>query len=408
MTRPFPNEEAADEQRLEASARRYPQRVPRADLAAVERLKQRADLEDLPRTIVVVGTNGKTSTATYIERVLLATGLRVGATTSPHLRAWSERVRVLGQRVGARWLADEVQRLDRLAVDDREQLRFFDLLTLATLRIFTQDDVDVAVFEAGIGGRLDTTAVLHPKIVVLTGIALDHVELLGTDERSILSEKLGIAEADALVVAAPLGGDLEAAAAVEAARRGATLRIVETGGGSFVQQNQALAMSAAEAALALFGLSVDRDRTVESSALAEPVPGRLERGRFDDVRYLLDAAHNEEGWSALMSEVAEPIVAVVSVSADRPLERFASIVHRPQVLAAVATTAWEGRSAPAAALGHALADAGLDVETVVGPKEAVRRGIELARGRAATLAVFGTSYLLGHALEVLRPPARSS
>ena len=210
-----------------------------------------------------------------------------------------------GRRVGARRLADEVDRLDRLAdAGGRGQLRFFDLLTLAALRIFEEDDVDVAVFEAGIGGRLDATAVLRPRVVVLTGVALDHVDLLGSDERSILGEKLGVAAAGSVVVAAPLDDGLAAHARAEADRRGATLRFVDTGDGSFVERNRLLAVAATNTALATFELPGEREAAASASVLSAPVPGRLERGEADGVEYLLDAAHNEEGWNALMSELA--------------------------------------------------------------------------------------------------------
>ena len=195
------------------------------------------------RAVVVVGTNGKTSTATFLARLLQASGLRVGLTVSPHLRRWSERVQVDGSEVDEAELADRVEAL--AAAGAGLDLRFFDLVTFAAAEIFADRHVDVAVLEAGIGGRLDATAALRPQLVVLTGIALDHTELLGSDELSILREKLGVAPAGAVVVSAPLGPELEAEAVRLAADAGFRLVPASVAGSTFLERNWSLARAAA-------------------------------------------------------------------------------------------------------------------------------------------------------------------
>jgi dihydrofolate synthase/folylpolyglutamate synthase len=168
----------------------YPSRAPRPDLAAVEALRDAAGISLPETTVVVVGTNGKTSASVYLGRLLASSGRRVGVTTSPHLRRWGERVAIDGEPVDDLQLAREVEAVHQLAraLPGRETLRFFDLVTLAAARLFAAAGVDAAVFEAGIGGRLDTTRVLRAPLVVLTGVGLDHTELLGGTEEAILRE----------------------------------------------------------------------------------------------------------------------------------------------------------------------------------------------------------------------------
>src|SRR5579862_2966282 len=127
-------------ERLESLAAALPRRRPRPDLAAVEALAARTGIRAPERTAVVVGTNGKTSTATFLARLLQAGGLRVGLTVSPHLRSWSERVLVDGKEVDEGELADRVETLAEAAAD--LDARFFDLLTLAAVAIFADRGVD--------------------------------------------------------------------------------------------------------------------------------------------------------------------------------------------------------------------------------------------------------------------------
>ena len=220
---------AEAERELDALARRYPQRRPRADLAAVERLRDAAPIGHVTRHVVVVGTNGKTSTATYLARLLTLAGARTGLVTSPHIASWGERVRVDDEPLPVAELAERVGQLAAFAGDPEAapDLRFFDLLTLACEALLADAGVDVAVVEAGLGGRLDASRTLLPKLVVLTGIDLDHTELLGPTREHILIEKLAVAPPGALVLAGGLDDALAARAAEEAERLGVRLELVE-------------------------------------------------------------------------------------------------------------------------------------------------------------------------------------
>jgi len=368
-------------ERLESLATAMPRRRPRLDLSAVETLAQRAGIRAPERTAVIVGTNGKTSTATFLARLLHAGGLSVGLTVSPHLRRWSERVLIDGTEVDEGELAHRVETLAEAAAG--LDVRFFDLLTFAAAEIFADRGVDVGVFEAGIGGRLDTTHALRAQLVVLTGIGLDHTELLGPDEASILREKLGVAPPGAVVVSAPLAPDLAVEAQRVAAQAGIRLEFPPVEGATFYERNAALARAAAAHVLSL-------PPEVELA----PVTGRKQRATVEGVEVVLDAAHNAAAWHTLAAELPARYVAVVSVSLDKPPAELRVALNGAD--AVIATSAWAGRSVGAAALAAVVGG-----DAVEDPRAATRVGLERARELGVPLVVFGSAYLLRHALDEL-------
>jgi dihydrofolate synthase / folylpolyglutamate synthase len=375
------------DERLRAVARSFPARKPRASLAAVDRLRTAASLPLPARAIAVVGTNGKTSTATYVERLLRGAGLSTGLTVSPHLRSWGERVVVDGDPIPEETLAAEVEALNELAAD-RDELRFFDLVTLAAAAVFRRRGVDVAVFEAGIGGRLDATAVLRPSVVALTSVSLDHVELLGDDPASILREKLGIAPPGATVVSARLGDELE-----EVARElWPAMELVDSRDDGVLQRNASLAEVVARRAVERFGLDAQLGR-LDGFAVA----GRLQREVVDGVDVLIDAAHNPGAWDAVRSELPPSFVAVLSTSLDRPVDALAPALAGATVV--VATTAWHGHTTEAVTLAAALE--GLPVQVVDAPAEATRLAFTRAKDAGVPLVALGSTYLVPHVLDEL-------
>src|SRR6188472_3865929 len=189
----------------------FERRVLRADVGAVEALAAAVGLARPRLTVVVVGSNGKTSTATYLSELFTAAGCRTGLFTSPHIAYWTERVRIDGERVDGDALVAAVAETAEVA-EGIEGLRFFDVLTLGAARVFADAAVDVAVYEAGIGGRSDATRALRPDLVVLTAIGLEHTRLLGESEAEILRHKLDVAPRRALVVAGVLPAQLETVA----------------------------------------------------------------------------------------------------------------------------------------------------------------------------------------------------
>src|SRR5271155_4025155 len=172
-------------------------------------------------TIHVVGTNGKTSTTRMIAAILERHGLRTGAYTSPHLMSYTERVQVAERDLDgdafaaavarAAWAAERVNRT--LSEDDH--VTQFELLTAAALWEMAEQGVEVAVLEAGLGGRYDATSVIESRVTVLTNVGLEHTRWLGPTLKDIAEEKLAVVQPETTL---GLGADL-AEPALEVARR---------------------------------------------------------------------------------------------------------------------------------------------------------------------------------------------
>jgi dihydrofolate synthase/folylpolyglutamate synthase len=140
--------------------------------------------------ITVGGTNGKGSCVAMLEAILLASGYRVGSYTSPHLLRYNERIRIDGKDIDDGGLCAAFQTVD----DARGEttLSYFEFGTLAALRLFSDADLDVALLEVGLGGRLDAVNIVDPDISMVTSIGIDHVQWLGDNRESIAREKAGI------------------------------------------------------------------------------------------------------------------------------------------------------------------------------------------------------------------------
>jgi dihydrofolate synthase/folylpolyglutamate synthase len=259
------------------------------------------------RAVHVVGTNGKSSTVRMTAAILARHGLRVGAYLSPHLVSFAERVRIGDEDLGNEAFAAAVARaahaaelVDRtLAPGDR--VTQFEALTAAALDELARQGVEVAVVEAGLGGRFDATNVLRAEVDVLTNVGLEHTRWLGPTVRDIAREKLAVVDPDAtLVVGAGLHPDAEQEAQATAAAQG--VRLVHAAAdagvelvarGAFQRRNFATARAAAEALLG----SLDA-HAVAGAAASTLVPGRFQV--VDEApTTVLDGAHNPGGMAAL-------------------------------------------------------------------------------------------------------------
>ncbi len=288
--------------------------------------------------IHVVGTNGKSSTVRMIDALLAHHDVRAGAYLSPHLVSFAERIRVGGVDATAPEFAATVGRA-RVAAEavDRglageDGVTQFEALTAAAYLHLAEAGVQVAVVEAGLGGRWDATNVIDAEIVVLTNIGLEHTRWLGTTIAEIAREKLAVLSRGAtLILGADLHPDAGAEAAIAADREGATIiraprqpDALEPGlqllaRGAFQRRNFAVACAAARAYLG----SLDGAR-VRAAALRTDVPGRFEVLADGDGSgvLVLDGAHNAAGISALAESLpaflsGRPLVAVVSVLEDK-------------------------------------------------------------------------------------------
>jgi dihydrofolate synthase / folylpolyglutamate synthase len=329
------------------------------------------DPQDAYPAIHVVGTNGKSTTTRLTEALLLNEGLSVGAYLSPHVRGWSERIRVDGAEVDFEAALERV----RPRAGDATQ---FEILTAAALRAFADAAVDVAVVEAGLGGRHDATNVLRTRVVVLTNVALDHTDVLGETREEIAAEKLAVVQAGSVAVL----GDHEWE---ELARGNGAVR-VELPGAS----NLALAVAAAEAFL---GREVDPHAADEVA-----LPGRLER-RGESPLELWDGAHNLAGLGYLLPRLParDDWVVVASILADKRPELMLEALS---VLGGrlVATQSSNLRALPAGELAARAEPYFQHVDACPDPHAARRRARELA-GPHGAVVVTGSLYLLAELSE---------
>src|SRR6478735_2116367 len=143
--------------------------------------------------ITVAGTNGKGSTCAMLEAIALEAGWRTGVYTSPHLVHFEERCRIRGEIVKADALLPHFERVE--AARGEISLTYFEFTTLAIMSLMAASNLDVAILEVGLGGRLDTTNIIDADCAVITSIDLDHMEYLGPDRESIGREKAGILRA---------------------------------------------------------------------------------------------------------------------------------------------------------------------------------------------------------------------
>ena len=323
------------------------------------------------RAVHVVGTNGKSTTTRIAEAVLADAGLRVGAYLSPHIRSFAERIRVGGAEADFEAAVAAI----RPAAEALGATQF-EALTAAALVAFAEAEVDVAVVEAGLGGRHDATNVLRTSVVVLTNVALDHMDVLGDTREAIAAEKLAVVqEGCAVVLAEPEWRELALA-------NGAGYVVLTS------PANLALGVAAAEAFL---GRTVDPN-AAESVAL----PGRLER-RSREPLELWDGAHNLAGVAWLLPRLPERApgqgyVLVCSILRDKRPELMLEALS---VLGEtfVATESTNARCVPAAELAELARKRFARVEAVADPQAARARGLELA-GPGGALLVTGSLYLL--------------
>jgi dihydrofolate synthase/folylpolyglutamate synthase len=403
-------------------AREYPAGGRRTSLEAVAELRALLPLEPSPAAVGVVGTNGKTSTATYLARLLAAGGRRTGLYVSPHLADWGERVRVDDVPCDPRELLEAltaVRERARSVSCAPEDLRFFDLLTLAADLIFVRAGVEVGVFEAGIGGRLDAISTLRPQLLLLTSMALDHTEILGESTGEILREKLLAAPGGATVATLPLDGELDELAEAIASERGIRLIRVDPKGARGSPDlpaylNLALALAEAGAAAAEEVLPPPppsaRPAAREPRAVDLRLPGRFECGMHRGIPYVLDIAHNEAAWRELALEASRrfagpdrvPLTALISVSPGKLREGLPDALRSlPGFELAVATRHSALAAADPGAVAAELRRAGLEASAVEGVAPALAAAFERAARSAGRVIVFGSTHLVGEVRPLL-------
>lgn len=348
------------------------------------------------RSIHVVGTNGKSSTARFAAAMLEAHGVRAGAYLSPHLTYFRERIRLADADLSEAAFGAAVERAEAAArkVDRGEdRVTQFEVLTAAAFVAFADAGIEVAVVEAGLGGRYDATNVLGAPVVVLTSVGLEHTRWLGPTLTDIAREKLAVVPEGGILVHGRLPEEALAVVRATGARRigvGAPLALTLPG---YQRENAALARTAVEALLG----DVDEAKVLAAAA------GLVVPGRFQTIGKrpltIVDGAHNPAGMEALADTLdRRHWVACVSILDDKD----AAAMLRELLgtcSAAVFTATSNPRALPPATLASLAGQLGFTGETALerDPAAALARARELAGPGGAVIAT-GSIYLVADLL----------
>ncbi|MGB9072954.1 MAG: folylpolyglutamate synthase/dihydrofolate synthase family protein [Terriglobales bacterium] len=412
--------------------------------------------ENRVASVLIAGTNGKGSTAATLASILEASKLKTGLYTSPHLISINERIRIDGHPIidpDFTRAHDEVEKVaERLVAkgDLPWHPSFFEMLTAMAFEHFARVHPDMVVLEVGMGGRLDATNVVEPRVSVITDIALDHQKYLGTTVGEIAREKVGIIRPGAAVVTLPQSPEANAvighaildcgAHAINAvpyvppvspgsdsylsadrsggAERSTRLRLrypLQVMGerievdtpliGRHQLRNIALAIAAAEE-LHNQGLNKITPASIERGIRATHWPGRFQvlpaKGR--EPEYVFDVAHNPAGAWALRSTMSavygdRPITMVFGVMRDKAVSEIAEILF-PIAEHVIATQADNPRSATPDEIRQAASRVATDIQAadnVASALEKARRGA----GPGGLAVITGSIYIVGEAMRVL-------
>ena len=414
-------------------------------------------------SVLIAGTNGKGSTAATLAAILRASGLRTGLYTSPHLIRINERIRVDGHPISDDDFAAIPGEVDRSAETLVEQgalpwhPSFFEMMTAIAFEHFARNQIEIAVLEVGMGGRLDATNVVEPSLSIIADIALDHQKYLGDTVAEIAREKAGIIRRGGVVVTLPqlpeandvIGNtilDLEARAVnavpfVPPVSPGSGAYLVPNTGhrvsdaksaeqnlyryplqvmgkqilvetplvGRHQLRNVALAIAAVEE-LHAQGFSSITPHTIERGIRETRWPGRFQllpaHAAWPEI--VLDVAHNPAGAWALRSALSErypdrPLLFVFGAMRDKAISEMTEILF---LLAerVIATQPENPRSASPEEIRQAAARTGAEIESAADVAKALDRAKTIS-GSDMPIVITGSIYLVGEAMRILGVPA---
>jgi dihydrofolate synthase/folylpolyglutamate synthase len=381
----------------------------------------------------IAGTNGKGSTAAMLESILRVAGLRTGLYTSPHLERINERVRINGENISDEDFATAWSRvhssIESLIASGKLTAHptFFECVTAIAFLAFAQHQVDFAIYEVGLGGRLDATNIVEPEAAIITPIDFDHENFLGHSIEEIAAEKAGIIKPGAWVVSASERPEARAVIARRCAEMDARLvevdataraEDVQSNGGSYsglaafthsrkklvlaprlpgrFQIRNALTAAVAARLLAERGFPLSYS-AIERGIATANWPGRLERLATQPDLYL-DGAHNPAGARELLKFWQENysgrrIFLVYGAMRDKAVDEISGLLF-PHATAVILTEPHQPRAISAPLLAEMTSHDAKDTSVVRDPGDALETALELAGPQDAVFAT-GSLYLVG-------------
>jgi len=379
--------------------------------------------QDRYPTLHITGTNGKGSTIALLDAMLRAAGYRTGRFTSPHLIRLNERFQIDGVPISDDVLLDNIACFRAIAERRNHPPTFFELNTAIAFRCFHQARVDVALIEVGMGGRLDSTNVIHPLISAITNIDLEHTQYLGDTLEEIAYEKGGIIKEGVPVVitetrAAPLNVLLACARQAKApaqvirrdfqtALRGRAFdQRFDFEGLGLALDNVPLALNGehqaanAAAATAIAALCMPHFSRLDASAIQRGLrsarwPCRLEQVMASPP-VIIDVAHNPAG-AARLAQALERCVTILAVSSDKDIAGMLAVLA--PITSMFVLTSYEGtRALPLSQLAEAAS--GYPHRVAGSTEEALAIAFPMASADCPLL-ITGSIYLAGEARQLL-------
>jgi dihydrofolate synthase/folylpolyglutamate synthase len=391
-------------------------------LCSVRKLLDRLDNPQAKyKTILIGGTNGKGSVAAMLSRILEKKGLKVGLYTSPHLCDFRERIRINGRVISKRDLCMLTEKIkDRM----EEDVTYFEFTTVLAFLYFCMEEVDIAVLEVGMGGRLDATNVVTPEVSVITNISLEHKKYLGNNLESIAVEKAGIIKEGGICVTAAkqkrVIGVFEEICTRRDARlcvMGKEIKIRASGDTGFSYygiwknyknirpsligkhqfENAAMAIAAVEI-LNSKGFDIDDDSVFYGISHTK-WEGRLET-ICDDPKIIIDGAHNPAGVSALCKSIRscfhyKKLILVLGILDDKDYKAMLKEIAPLSCMIILTKLTGERALDPKNMLSVATSFCS-HVEVIESPDEAFSKAV-FAAGEDDLVCIAGSLYLIGEA-----------
>ena len=361
----------------------------------LERIKALAEKLGQPQnfyeTVHVTGTNGKGSVCAMLAEILKADGKNVGLFTSPHLESYCERISVNGENISEKDFAAQIEIVKNCNVDATH----FEVLTAAAFNYFKMKKVDIAVIEVGLGGTLDSTNIITPKISVITNVALDHQNILGNLE-NIARNKAGIIKPNVPAVTGATGIPLEIIREVAKKNNAPLYEVTKPADvklnlrGEYQKFNAAIAIKTAKV------LGID-DEKIFTALERVTWAGRFE---FVDTKFgkvIIDGAHNPDGAAALRQSLdkyfpTEKRVWIFGALADKNFDEMIKILFRADDFVIVTPPNSE-RAAQVEILCDALTANGIENIPIKNLDKAVEKFLHFDRIKI----IAGSLYLIGDA-----------
>ncbi|NND78206.1 MAG: bifunctional folylpolyglutamate synthase/dihydrofolate synthase [Flavobacteriales bacterium] len=356
------------------------------------------------KSIHVAGTNGKGSVSTMLAEILRKNHYDTGLYTSPHLVDFRERIRVSGKKVRKKFIKEFVQKYK----DTWQELSpsFFEITVAMAFEYFSQEEVDIAVVEVGLGGRLDSTNVIDPEVSIITRIGLDHQQFLGNTLEEIASEKAGIVKPNKPVILGPNQDSVIDVVKEVAARKGSDIYLAEHFLSDlpytipdYQRENMGIVFKTCEV-LKTKGWNINMDKIVNQmiKTITKKIKGRwqiLDRSPLT----IADAAHNENGVKALTKQLGKidyrNLHIVYGSVNDKEIDSVLSLM--PKLAQYYFCKANIPRGMPAIDLQKKCAKYGMRGSSYISVKDA----FEAARSNAESedlILVTGSIYVLAEAI----------